>query len=78
MPHHPIPEAEVEFSAIRAQGPGGQHVNKASTAVHLRFDIAASSLLAALKARLLARSDSRISADGVLVINALGRAKVSE
>jgi len=72
MPHHPIPEAEVEFSAIRAQGPGGQHVNKASTAVHLRFDIAASSLPAALKERLLARSDSRISADGVLVIKAQG------
>ena len=76
---HPlIPESEVEFSAIRAQGPGGQHVNKASTAVHLRFDIAASSLPAAIKERLLARSDNRISADGVLVIKALGRAKVSE
>ncbi|WP_029461551.1 alternative ribosome rescue aminoacyl-tRNA hydrolase ArfB [Serpentinimonas barnesii] len=72
MPHHPIPEAEVEFSAIRAQGPGGQHVNKASTAVHLRFNIAASSLPAELKERLLARSDSRISADGVLVIKAQG------
>ena len=61
-----------------AQGPGGQHVNKASTDIHLRFDIATSSLPVAIKERLLARSDSRISADGVLVINALGRAKVSE
>ena len=70
---HPlIPESEVEFSAIRAQGPGGQHVNKASTAVHLRFDIAASSLPVEIKERLLARSDSRISADGVLVIKAQG------
>ena len=71
MPH-PIPEAEVEFSAIRAQGPGGQHVNKASTAIHLRFNIGASSLPVELKERLLARSDSRISADGVLVIKAQG------
>ena len=55
-----------------AQGPGGQHVNKASTAVHLRFNIAASSLPAELKERLLARSDNRISADGVLVIKAQG------
>ncbi len=67
-----IAESEVEFSAIRAQGPGGQHVNKASTAIHLRFNIAASSLPEALKERLLARSDSRISADGVLVIKAQG------
>jgi ribosome-associated protein len=67
-----VPEHEVEFSAIRAQGPGGQHVNKASTAVQLRFDIAASGLPAAVKARLLARSDSRLSVDGVIVIKAQG------
>jgi ribosome-associated protein len=69
---YPIPEAEVEFSAIRAQGPGGQHVNKASTAVHLRFDIRASGLPADVKERLLARPDARISGDGVLVIKAQG------
>lgn len=63
---------EVEFSAIRAQGPGGQHVNKASTAVQLRFDVAASNLPAAVKARLLALRDSRISAEGVVVIKAQG------
>lgn len=67
-----VPEHEVEFSAIRAQGPGGQHVNKASTAIQLRFDVAASGLPEAVKARLLARSDSRLSADGVIVIKAQG------
>ena len=67
-----VSEHEVEFSAIRAQGPGGQHVNKASTAIQLRFDVAASGLPAAVKARLLARADSRRSADGVIVIKAQG------
>lgn len=67
-----VSEHEVEFSAIRAQGPGGQHVNKASTAVQLRFDVAASGLPGPVKARLLARSDSRRSVDGVIVIKAQG------
>jgi ribosome-associated protein len=61
---------EVAFSAIRAQGAGGQNVNKVSNAVHLRFDIHASSLPAGVKARLLALRDQRISADGVVVIKA--------
>jgi ribosome-associated protein len=65
-----VPDSEVEFIAVRAQGPGGQHVNKASTAVHLRFDIASSAMPAEMKARLLASSDSRISGDGVIVIKA--------
>ncbi len=65
-----IDPAEVEFSAIRAQGPGGQNVNKVSCAVHARFDIAASSLPAYVKERLLALRDSRITDQGVLVLKA--------
>jgi ribosome-associated protein len=65
-----VDEREVEISAVRAQGAGGQNVNKVSSAVHLRFDIAASSLPEAVKARLLARTDRRISDEGVIVIKA--------
>ena len=61
---------EVEFSAIRAQGPGGQNVNKVSCAVHARFDIAASSLPQHVKERLLASNDARITQEGVLVLKA--------
>ena len=63
-------EAQSSFSAIRAQGAGGQNVNKVSSAVHLRFDIAASALPEALKALLLARRDQRITDEGVVVIKA--------
>ncbi len=61
---------ELIFTAIRAQGPGGQNVNKVSCAVHLRFDIAASSLSDGIKERLLARRDHRITGHGVVVIKA--------
>jgi len=67
---HTIPVNEIQIVAVRAQGAGGQNVNKVSNAVHLRFDIRASSLPAYLKARLLASRDQRISRDGVLVIKA--------
>ena len=65
-----IDPAEVDFSAIRAQGAGGQNVNKVSSAVHLRFDIPASSLPDAVKERLLALRDQRITDEGVVVIKA--------
>ncbi|WP_213957651.1 alternative ribosome rescue aminoacyl-tRNA hydrolase ArfB [Variovorax sp. dw_954] len=65
-----VDEREVEFSAIRAQGAGGQNVNKVSSAVHLRFDIPASSLPEGVKERLLALRDSRITQEGVLVLKA--------
>ena len=65
-----LDENEIAFDAIRAQGSGGQNVNKVSNAVHLRFDVRASSLPDELKARLLARRDQRISDDGVVVIKA--------
>ncbi|NHZ41466.1 aminoacyl-tRNA hydrolase [Massilia sp. CCM 8693] len=65
-----IDPGEVEFSAIRAQGPGGQNVNKVSCAVHMRFDVGASSLPEAIKERLLALSDQRITQAGVVVLKA--------
>ena len=65
-----IPESEIELTFVRAQGPGGQHGDKASTAVHLRFDIKASSLPGFYKDRLLKRHDHRITKEGVVVIKA--------
>ena len=65
-----VPEAEVEMSAVRSAGAGGQNVNKVSSAIHLRFDIRASSLPEPVKERLLALRDQRITADGVVVIKA--------
>lgn len=67
---YPVDEREVDISAIRAQGAGGQNVNKVSSAIHLRFDIPASSLPEELKARLLALNDSRITQEGVFVLKA--------
>jgi ribosome-associated protein len=65
-----IPDSEIQFNAIRAQGAGGQNVNKVSSAIHLRFDIPASSLPDHYKQRLMQISDKRISGDGVVIIKA--------
>lgn len=65
-----IPMTELEFSPIRASGPGGQHINKVSSAIHLRFDIRASSLPDGYKTRLLALHDRRISQEGIVIIKA--------
>lgn len=69
-PDNSIADDEIEITAVRASGPGGQHGDKAATAVHLRFDINASSLPDLCKTRLLALNDNRVSKDGIVVIKA--------
>jgi ribosome-associated protein len=70
LPKFPVDEREVEFSAIRAQGAGGQNVNKVSSAIHLRFDIMASSLPEPIRERLMCLNDSRITQEGIFVLKA--------
>jgi ribosome-associated protein len=70
MSHYAIPADEVEITAIRSQGAGGQNVNKVSSAIHLRFDIRASSLPETIKSRLLSLSDHRVNGDGIVIIKA--------